>query len=111
MRIAPLSLGTDCAMERCFCPAGRSYFDTRVPGSSNRWMPSVDRFPVPGKDGGPYALGNVRLAHLFCNEFHGGEIGDRAAKARSGRKAACTTHQIRRERPCVCGQHREEVAS
>jgi hypothetical protein len=107
VKLDPRSLGSACAMEHCVCPYGRGYFTTYH--ENWWWSPSIDRFPIAGKDGGRYEIGNVRLAHFYCNTTNGGMIGDRKLKARSGRKAACSTHYIQRSKPCICGQHEESA--
>lgn len=61
-----------CEMERCLCPEGRDHFESVLAQARGPWAPSADRWPVPGRDGGEYALDNVRLAHFRCNSSAGG---------------------------------------
>lgn len=65
----------ECTMPICSCPKGREYF-VKVGGHPYRekWAPSPDRYPVPGRDGGTYEPTNVRLAHMTCNVAEGGRI-------------------------------------
>jgi len=35
---------------------------------------TVDRFPIPGCDGGTYRRGNIRAACGTCNYSHGGSV-------------------------------------
>lgn len=62
--------GGQCEADVCQCPHGRSYFETAGP-----WVPSPDRYPVPGRLGGAYSLDNVRLTHQNCNKADGGRVG------------------------------------
>lgn len=62
----------ECAMPKCVCPEGRAHFE-RV-GIGSPWAPSADRWPLPGREGGRYAIENVRLAHRRCNTLDGTRI-------------------------------------
>lgn len=42
---------------------------------------SVDRYPVPGCQGGRYVRGNIRPACAGCNSFHGGRLRREAVAA------------------------------
>lgn len=55
-----------CEMPKCYCPKGRGHFDRKKhpPGP---WAPTADHYPTLKKDGGRLNVGNVRLAHVFCN--------------------------------------------
>ena len=35
---------------------------------------SVDRYPIPGCQGGRYVRGNIRVSCLPCNSKHGGSL-------------------------------------
>jgi hypothetical protein len=48
---------------------------------------TVDRFPVPGCEGGRYVRGNIRPACLKCNTADGGKLGNKRKKE----KQKCTT--------------------
>lgn len=67
--------------ERCLCAFGcgtELTFDTLT----------VDRFPVPGYDGGRYVRGNVRPACADCNYGEGARVGglrSAAARRKKGR--------------------------
>jgi hypothetical protein len=71
-----------CSMPECLCPQGPTFFERRGDPRHNRWAPSADRWPVPGREGGEYVLGNVRLAHFSCNSSEGGRFGGKAASAK-----------------------------
>jgi hypothetical protein len=78
----------ECAMPICSCPQGRDYFEVRGRPKRGPWAPSADRYPIPGRNGGQYVSGNVRLAHWFCNHADGGRVGGRSSthedKVRAG---------------------------
>jgi hypothetical protein len=40
---------------------------------------TVDRYPIPGCDGGKYVKGNIRPACAKCNSEHGGPLRKQAA--------------------------------
>lgn len=70
-----------CTMEECFCPEGRTFFEdvgklAGGRGKANKWAPSPDRWPIPGRDGGKYVPENVRLAHFQCNRLEGPQHGN-----------------------------------
>lgn len=69
-----------CAMPICHCPDGRSYFEPCGGSPRKRWIPSADRFPVLGRDGGTYEPDNVRLSHWFCNLSESGRLTSRLRK-------------------------------
>lgn len=69
----------ECAMPECVCPDGRGVF-TATSGSRGPWIPTADRWPVPGRDGGAYATDNVRLAHSLCNSLDGNAVGVQLAR-------------------------------
>ena len=66
----------ECAMEECFCPGGRGYFElvTHTAAEEQKsWIPTEDHFPLEeGKDGRKVPE-NVRLAHRKCNRLGHGE--------------------------------------
>lgn len=64
----------ECTMPICVCPQGRTHFEP-TGSRSKPWMPTPDRWPVPGRDGGNYVTSNVRLAHARCNYVEGGRVG------------------------------------
>lgn len=60
-----------CKMPTCFCPqecGGPTHFDP-VDASLSDWMPTVEHFPIPKRDGGREVVGNVILAHRLCNRL------------------------------------------
>ena len=70
----------ECAMPECLCPEGRSHF-VAATGRRGPWIPTPDRWPVPGRDGGEYVPSNVRLAHARCNYSDGNRVGVERAHA------------------------------
>jgi len=55
-----------CEMPQCYCPKGSSFFEKRsTPPRS--WAPNPDHYPIPKWAGGTLVPGNVRLAHVLCN--------------------------------------------
>lgn len=60
-----------CAMPECHCPdelGGVTYFDP-VTTSLSDWMPTIEHFPIPKRDGGRKTVDNVVLAHRLCNRI------------------------------------------
>src|SRR5205809_5928263 len=60
-----------CKMPRCFCPeelGGATYFEPVTPQLSD-WMPTLEHFPVPKRDGGRQSADNAILAHRLCNRL------------------------------------------
>lgn len=60
-----------CRMPECFCPeelGGACHFD-RVTEELTDWMPTVEHFPRPKREGGHKTLDNVVLAHRLCNRI------------------------------------------
>ena len=74
----------ECAMPDCRDPLGRSHFEARR-GGANRWAPSADRYPVPGRRGGEYTPDNIRLSHFQCNRAEGGKVGGKYIRSNSTR--------------------------
>ena len=60
-----------CKMPTCFCPeecGGPTHFEA-VDATLRDWMPTVEHFPVPRRDGGRETVDNVILAHRLCNRL------------------------------------------
>jgi hypothetical protein len=60
-----------CAMPRCFCPeelGGATYFEP-VATELGDWMPTVEHFPRPQREGGRREVANAVLAHRLCNRL------------------------------------------
>jgi hypothetical protein len=61
----------ECKMPRCFCPeelGGPTHFDP-VSAEFNDWMPTLEHFPTPKREGGRKAVDNAILAHRLCNRI------------------------------------------
>ena len=58
-----------CKMPTCFCPeeCGGPTHSEPVDSTLSDWMPTVEHFPIPKRDGGLEAVDNVILAHRLCN--------------------------------------------
>jgi hypothetical protein len=60
-----------CRMPECFCPeelGGACYFEpVSLPGTD--WMPTLEHFPRPKREGGNRSLDNAVLAHRLCNRI------------------------------------------
>lgn len=78
-----------CAMPKCRCPRGRTHFEPKH--RLNKWGPSADRWPVPGREGGSYTADNVRLAHLQCNRVEGSGSPRPSLRGKTGRKMSAET--------------------
>jgi hypothetical protein len=87
----------ECMMDLCSCPQGRGYFEKKGSPKNNPWAPSADRFPVPGRNGGKYESGNVRLVHRRCNQQDAGRmlakwldetVDGRKVRSEAGKKGA-----------------------
>jgi hypothetical protein len=60
-----------CKMPRCFCPeelGGAAYFEP-VTSELSDWMPTLEHFPTPKREGGRKAVDNAVLAHRLCNRI------------------------------------------
>jgi hypothetical protein len=60
-----------CKMPRCFCPeelGGATYFEP-VTAVSTDWMPTLEHFPTPKREGGRKAVDNAVLGHRLCNRI------------------------------------------
>jgi len=55
-----------CEMPHCYCPKGRSWFET--PAMSKDWAPNTDHYPILKSKRGYRAASNVRLSHVICNQ-------------------------------------------
>ena len=60
-----------CAMPKCYCPkelGGVTHFESVTKDLSD-WMPTVEHFPIPKREGGRETVDNVILAHRLCNRL------------------------------------------
>lgn len=57
-----------CEMPECYHEFGRSNFTPRE-HPTGPWSPSADHYPILKSDGGKLQPGNVRLAHVRCNQI------------------------------------------
>jgi hypothetical protein len=60
-----------CQMPRCFCPeelGGATYFEP-VSSELSDWMPTLEHFPRPQREGGRREVANAILAHRLCNRI------------------------------------------
>jgi hypothetical protein len=55
-----------CEMPKCLCPKGRRHFDPKS-NPMPAWAPNPDHYPKLKMDGGTLTPGNIRLAHVRCN--------------------------------------------
>ena len=84
-----------CRMPECFCPeelGGARYFEP-ITLPVTDWMPTVEHFPRPKRDGGHKSLDNVVLAHRLCNRIDysitvGRSYGRDLERVRKAREAA-----------------------
>lgn len=64
-----------CKMPRCYCPeelGGATHFEHVTADWSDwrsDWMPTLEHFPIPKRDGGRQAVDNAILAHRLCNRL------------------------------------------
>jgi len=61
----------ECKMPRCFCPVelgGATHFEP-VTTKLSDWMPTLEHFPTPKREGGRKAVNNAILAHRLCNRI------------------------------------------
>lgn len=64
-----------CAMPECRCPeelGGASHFEPVTTDWSDwrsDWMPTLEHFPIPKREGGRQAVDNAILAHRLCNRL------------------------------------------
>ncbi len=60
-----------CKMPQCFCPeelGGETYFEP-VTAELSDWMPTLEHFPTPQREGGRNAVDNAVLAHRLCSRI------------------------------------------
>lgn len=55
-----------CEMPTCYCPQGRREFAPRS-NPMTEWALNADHYPRLKVDGGKLTPGNIRLAHVLCN--------------------------------------------
>jgi hypothetical protein len=86
-----------CMMPECFCPeelGGALYFEPVTPELPD-WMPSVEHYPIPKREGGLESVENVILAHRFCNRID--------FSLTSGRSHKRDLERIRKAREAAAG--------
>ena len=82
----------ECKMPRCFCPeelGGATHFEP-VTTELSDWMPTLEHFPTPKREGGRKAVDNAILAHRLCNRID--------YSMRVGRSHATDLERIKRAR-------------
>jgi hypothetical protein len=82
----------ECKMPRCFCPeelGGATHFEP-VTTELSDWMPTLEHFPTPKREGGRKAVDNAILAHRLCNRID--------YSMRVGRSHASDLERIKRAR-------------
>lgn len=92
-----------CQMPRCFCPeelGGACHFEPAT-GDLSDWMPTVEHFPVPRREGGKETVDNTILAHRLCNRIdysitHGRSYTSDLARIEKAREGAIRS---KNERP------------
>jgi hypothetical protein len=60
-----------CKMPECFCPeelGGVSYFE-RATNALSDWMPTLEHFPRPKREGGTSTVDNAVLTNRLCNRI------------------------------------------
>ena len=86
-----------CRMPECFCPeelGGACYFEP-VTAELSDWMPTLEHFPIPKREGGGESVDNVVLAHRLCNRI------DYSISA--GRSYASDLERVRKAREAAAG--------
>ena len=86
-----------CRMPECFCPeelGGARYFE-QVTDKLSDWMPTVEHFPVPKREGGRESVDNVVLAHRLCNRID--------YSITVGRSYASDLERVRKAREAAAG--------
>ena len=84
-------------MPECFCPeelGGACYFEP-VTAELSDWMPTLEHFPIPKREGGGESVDNVVLAHRLCNRI------DYSISA--GRSYASDLERVRKAREAAAG--------
>jgi hypothetical protein len=92
-----------CRMPECFCPkelGGATYFDP-VTAELSDWMPTLEHFPTPKREGGRKTVDNAILAHRLCNRI------DYSLGA--GRSHASDLERIRKAREEAIRRNNERV--
>jgi hypothetical protein len=87
-----------CKMPTCFCPeerGGPTYFEP-VDATLSDWMPTVEHFPIPKRDGGREVLDNITLAHRLCNRLDFSITSGRSHRRDLERIAKARADAIRR---------------
>ena len=82
----------ECKLPRCFCPeelGGATHFEP-VTTELSDWMPTLEHFPTPKREGGRKAVDNAILAHRLCNRID--------YSMRVGRSHASDLERIKRAR-------------
>lgn len=57
-----------CEMPTCYCSKGRKHFEARSTPMKD-WALNADHYPKLKADGGTLSPGNIRLAHVLCNNL------------------------------------------
>ena len=84
-------------MPECFCPeelGGARHFYPVTPELSD-WMPTVEHFPIPKRDGGREKVDNVVIAHRLCNRID--------YSITEGRSYARDLERVRKAREAAAG--------
>ena len=93
-----------CKMPECFCPeelGGACYFDP-VTAELSDWMPTLEHFPLPKRDGGKETVDNAILAHRLCNRID--------YSIRLGRSYASDLKRIRKAREGATAATKDRTA-
>ena len=61
-------LDLTCEMPQCYHHKGRGAFDP-VTTPRTKWAPSPDHYPILKSAGGKLVPENVRLSHIWCNNW------------------------------------------
>lgn len=97
--------GLACQMPKCFCPeelGGACHFEPATDRLSD-WMPTVEHFPVPKREGGEETVENTILAHRLCNRIdysiaHGRSYTSDLARIEKASEEAIRSKSERRRR-------------
>jgi len=90
-----------CGMPKCFCPeelGGASHFEP-VTRELSDWMPTLEHFPRPKREGGKNSPDNAVLAHRLCNRidysiFAGRSYARDLGRVRKAREAAAGSNAV-----------------
>jgi len=91
-----------CMMPECFCPeelGGACHFEPVTDDLSDwrsDWMPTLEHFPKPKRDGGKKAVDNAILAHRLCNRIDYSMTAERSYQSDLQRIRTARDHGIRR---------------